>query len=308
MQNDTYKKYTDWKILNEYYLYGYLRDVDDEYAEAGTLYYIGLGQAKRILSKHLIPVPKNKSNMVIFAEELTKNEAELGEINLINYYGRINDKTGILVNISKGGSSGLSGTVLVRDELGTIIRVDVDDSRYISGKLPHVCKDLITVKDDNGNTMSVSKYDERYLSGELVYIHTDTVVVKDMNGDITRVSKNDSRYLSGELVYFHNGTIVVKDINGDITRVSKNDSRYLSGELTGIAKNNVNVKDKNGNMFSVSKNDERYLSGELVGVNKGKSWSLSKQRKKATCPNCNKVGDSTNMKRWHLPKCQVPAT
>jgi uncharacterized cupin superfamily protein len=278
MQNDTYKKYTDWKILKGYYLYGYLRDVDDEYADAGTgtLYYIGLGQAKRILSKHLIPVPKNKSNMVIFAEELTKNEAELGEINLINYYGRINDKTGILVNISKGGSSGLSGTVLVRDELGTIIRVDVDDSRYISGKLPHVCKDLITVKDDNGNTMSVSKYDERYLSGELVYIHTGTVVVKDMNGDITRVSKNDSR--------------------------------YLSGELTGRAKDNVNVKDKNGNMFSVSKNDERYLSEELVGVNKGKSWSLSKQRKQATCPNCNKVGDSTNMKRWHLPKCQVSAT
>ena len=37
----TYIEYTDWKTLKGYYLYGYLREEDDEYGGKGTMYYVG---------------------------------------------------------------------------------------------------------------------------------------------------------------------------------------------------------------------------------------------------------------------------
>jgi hypothetical protein len=299
----TYIEYTDWKTLKGYYLYGYLREEADEYGGKGTMYYVGLGQKKRAISSHLGAVPSNKSNIVIFSQKLTKIEAELGEIQLIQHYGRISNKTGILRNISKGGETGLAGTVLVRDQNGDIVRVDNTDPRYLSGKYQHVCKNLITVKDKDGNTLSVSTQDSRYTSGELVSIQTGTVVVKDAEGRTFKVNKADERYLSGELVYVHKSTVVVKDGEGNIFRVSEDDPRYLSGELVGRAKDKVNVKDKHGNMFSISKYDERFINEELVGINAGKTWKLSKPREQVKCPHCDKVGDTPNMKRWHYDNC-----
>lgn len=146
------------------------------------------------------------------------------------------------------------------------------------------------------------------------------------------MNKDDSRWLTGEFVGVNKGKVVVKDKEGNKYQVSTNDSRYLSGELIHQTKNLITVKDKDGNTCSVSNTDPRWLSGELVGINKNKTQSqetvlkraLSNTGKKRTeeqcakisaglkgikrkeiqCPHCNKIGDSSNMKRWHFDNCR----
>jgi hypothetical protein len=100
-----------------------------------------------------------------------------------------------------------AGITVVKDEMGAIFRVPVNDSRLTSGELVGVTKGKVTVKDKNGSTMSVDKHDPRILTGELVGVTKGFMVVKDRKGNITQVSVTDPRVLSGELVHISDGTI-----------------------------------------------------------------------------------------------------
>ena len=93
-----------------YYIYAYLR-------KDNTPYYIGKGQKYRAWSKHKkhIPVPKNKSKIVIMETNLT----EIGALSLerfyIRWYGRKDKNTGILRNLTDGGE-GTSGIVVSKEK------------------------------------------------------------------------------------------------------------------------------------------------------------------------------------------------
>jgi hypothetical protein len=84
-----------------FYVYLYLR-------EDGTPYYVGKGKNKRAWEKHNVNIPKDNQRIKFVATKLLEKEAFMLEIRLIQMYGRKDNNTGILRNITDGGE-GSSG-------------------------------------------------------------------------------------------------------------------------------------------------------------------------------------------------------
>ena len=86
-----------YSMNNTYYVYQYLR-------EDGTPYYIGKGKNRRAwVKQRAIPLPTDLTNIQILKENLTESEAFELESKLIAYYGRKDNGTGILRNLTDGG-------------------------------------------------------------------------------------------------------------------------------------------------------------------------------------------------------------
>jgi hypothetical protein len=92
----------------KYYTYAYLR-------EDRTPYYIGKGKENRIHKKHMVSIPPE--NRILFLKKnLTENEAIKHEIYMISVFGRKNNGTGILRNLTDGGE-GSSGRKLSKETI-----------------------------------------------------------------------------------------------------------------------------------------------------------------------------------------------
>jgi hypothetical protein len=92
-----------------FYTYLWLREYDSTFP-AGTPYYVGKGRGRRAFrggTQHRFRPPKNKEAIII-QEWPDENSAFEGEKFLIAMYGRIDNGTGCLRNLTDGGE-GSSG-------------------------------------------------------------------------------------------------------------------------------------------------------------------------------------------------------
>jgi hypothetical protein len=81
----------------DYYTYAYLR-------EDRTPYYIGKGTGRRIYStKRKVKAPKDKSRIIFLKQNLSEEEAFKHEEYMIAVFGRKDNGTGILRNLTDGG-------------------------------------------------------------------------------------------------------------------------------------------------------------------------------------------------------------
>jgi len=112
-------------VLENFYVYAYLRSKDSATAKAGTPYYIGKGSKNRMNEKHTSArIPKDVNYIVILENNLTELGAFAIERRMIMWYGRKNNKTGILVNLTDGGegTSGYRHTAATKEKIAEASR------------------------------------------------------------------------------------------------------------------------------------------------------------------------------------------
>ena len=90
------------------YVYAYIRATNSNTALAGTPYYIGKGTAGRAWNKHHFNIPKNNQQIIILEAGLTEIGAMAIERRMIEWFGRKDLGTGILLNQTDGGEGTLN--------------------------------------------------------------------------------------------------------------------------------------------------------------------------------------------------------
>lgn len=98
---------------NRFYVYAFLRSVGSARGKRMSPYYIGKGCGNRAWSnfKRNAKKPVDPSYIVLLRQDLTEEAAYKWEMFYISHYGRVDQRTGILWNMTDGGDGVRGSTV-----------------------------------------------------------------------------------------------------------------------------------------------------------------------------------------------------
>lgn len=172
------------KDIYKFYVYAYIRNKDSKTAKAGTPYYIGKGCDNRAYVKHKnVHTPQDKSFIVIMETNLSNIGALAIERRMIEWFGRKDDGTGILLNKTNGGD-GISGNRHLKSEetklkMSNHIKTD-SHRKNISAALTDKPKSVTAVEKSRKSRTGLKQSDEtkkkrsESMTGKLLgYIHSE---------------------------------------------------------------------------------------------------------------------------------------
>lgn len=160
-------------LLNNYIYIGAhsTNNINDKYMSSSKYVKQDIKDfGKEYFTKEILFIFDNKEDMLTKEKELVNKE-----------FCFRNDTYNRIIGGSSGSFSYIGMTTVI-DNKNNIMKVYLDDPRYLSGELVHNMTDMINVKDKDGNRLTVHRTDTRYISGEFISIHKGRKGIKGMLG------------------------------------------------------------------------------------------------------------------------------
>jgi hypothetical protein len=257
----------DYKLSLSYYVYAYIRSKDSKTAKAGTPYYIGKGKGKRAWGKHRVKLP-DKKFIIILERNLTETGSLALERRLINWFGRIDNGTGILRNMSDGGD-GASGVITSKKtqklkSKNNLKRIKAGNHNFFDTVFREECVARVRKEVEDGTHF--------FLSDEHPNKIQETCPHCKETG----------------------GSILMKRWHFDNCKSAPNYDENKLKVICPHCDKKLIARGSNKCHFDNCKKNPGY-----VPPDKSKSKAV-----KLTCPHCNLTGGLANMTRYHFDYCK----